>query len=80
MNPCQLHDAGHAEIQPALFCRFFGDKVLIARTQWEGQRGWAVADAVDVFWLPAAPRFGPTEAGYVYKGRRVLRAFNLDLD
>ena len=77
----RMRDHGLEEIQPALFCQFFGDKAMVAQavdfTQpSEQQRGWAVADALDVIWLPTAPRFGPVEASYVYKGRRLIRAFN----
>lgn len=76
----RLKDCGYDEIEPMLFCQFFGDKALVAqavdRRQPERGLGWAVVDAVDNLWLPGGVRFGPVEAGYVYKGRRLLHAFN----
>ena len=76
----RLRDCGYDDIEPMLFCQFFGDKAVVAQAsdprRPDQGRGWAIADAVDDFWLPGGLRFGPVEASYVYKGRRLLHAFN----
>ena len=78
----RLKDCGYQDIEPMLFCQFFGDKALVAQAanprEPDHGQGWAVADAIDDYWLPGGPRFGPVEASYVYKGRRLLHAFNED--
>ncbi|MCA9173862.1 MAG: HEAT repeat domain-containing protein [Planctomycetales bacterium] len=76
----RIRDCGYEEIEPLLFCIFFGDKSLVAsavpRADAERTRGLVVADDQDAHWFPARSRFGAVEAAYVYKGRRLLRAFN----
>jgi hypothetical protein len=75
----RLHDEGFGTIQPLRLVSFFGERVPVARATWEGQPGAAVVDREQTYWLPRtddrrAP--GPDEAYCIYKGRRLLRAFN----
>ena len=75
----RLRDEGLDQIQPRLFGMFFGDRVLVADATKSGQGGVAATDRIDVFWLPYGPQerpLGPSEAFALYKGRKLLRAFN----
>lgn len=75
----RLKDAGYAEIEPVMLGFFFGDHALVAKAQRGGVPGCAVIDAQDIDWRPAAARrrpLGPDEAYCIYKGRKLLKAFN----
>jgi hypothetical protein len=75
----RLRDEGCHAIQPALLGFFFGERVLVAHAVYEGQPGIAVASQDEFVWLPARGSRrppGPDEAICLFKGRRLLRAFN----
>ncbi len=75
----RLHDAGYANIQRVKLGSFFGDYVLVAHATRDGVPGIAVIDAQNTDWRPTAQRprpLGPDEAYWIYKGRRLLKAFN----
>ncbi len=75
----RLRDEGYEAVEPLKLGHFFGAKVLVARVLRQGQPGAAVVGPEQVDWLPrSASRRppGPDEAYWIYKGRRLLRAFN----
>lgn len=75
----RLKDEGCSAIQPATLGSFFGEKVLIARAVRDGQAGIGVATLDEVQWQSVQGRrrpLGPQEAYCLFKGRRLLRAFN----
>ncbi|MHB8972684.1 MAG: HEAT repeat domain-containing protein [Pirellulaceae bacterium] len=75
----RLRDAGYQDVQSVTLGRFFGDRVLVAHATREGAAGIAVIDAQETEWHPRRTRqhaIGPSEAFCIYKGRRLLRAFN----
>lgn len=75
----RLHDGGYMEIQPVQMGYFFGEKALLAQATRDGVEGVAVADFEDILFYPARqPRrsLGLEEAYSIYKGRKLLRAFN----
>ncbi len=75
----RLHDAGYTDIAPQQMGYFFGEKALLATATREGAAGVAVADFEDILFYPARqPRrsLGIEEAYAIYKGRKLLRAFN----
>lgn len=75
----RLHDAGFTEIEPQQMGYFFGEKALLATASRDGAAGVAVADFEDILFYPARqPRrsIGSEEAYAIYKGRKLLRAFN----
>ncbi len=75
----RLHDAGYAQIEPQRMGYFFGDKALVALVQREGVAGVAVADFNDTVFFPARHSrrpLGVDEAYCIYKGRKLLAAFN----
>ena len=57
---------------------FFGDKVLIASARKNDHRGAIVADAEHVYWYPWRNQNSiSSDIAYnIYKGRRLLKAFN----
>jgi len=76
----RLRDAGYDAIQPHTLGFFFGDKALVATAMCQGQPGVAVADQQHCLWWPrrGSPRpIDPDVAYCIYKGRKLLRAFNL---
>lgn len=76
----RLRDAGYDAIQPHTLGFFFGDKALVATAMCQGQPGVAVADQQQCLWWPrrGSPRpIDPDVAYCIYKGRRLLRAFNV---
>ena len=75
----RLHDAGYTDIEPLQMGYFFGEKALLATASRDGAAGVAVADFEDISFYPARqPRrsLGIEEAYAIYKGRKLLRAFN----
>jgi hypothetical protein len=75
----RLSDAGYQSIEPVKLGYFFGDRVLVAAAQRGGVPGYTVVDSNDIDWRPTAPRprpRGPDEVYCIYKGRKLLKAFN----
>lgn len=75
----RLHDAGFTDIEPQQMGYFFGEKALLATARRDGAAGVAVADFDDLLFYPTRqPRrsIGLEEAYSIYKGRKLLRAFN----
>jgi hypothetical protein len=75
----RLRDAGYDAIQPHTLGIFFGDKALVATAMYQGLPGVAVADQLHCAWWPhrGSPRpVDPHVAYCIYKGRKLLRAFN----
>jgi hypothetical protein len=75
----RLHDAGYQAIEPVKLGYFFGDRVLVAAARRDGVPGYAVVDFHDIDWRPTAQRprpLGPDEVYCIYKGRKLLKAFN----
>ena len=75
----RLREDGYESIEGAKMGFFFGDRVFVARAARGGVAGTAVADQQMVEWYPVRTRrhpIGPNEAYCIYKGRRLLRAFN----
>lgn len=61
--------------------RFFGEEHFVAAAQWHDRAGTAIAYGDQVDWHPhtGTPRSpGETEIYYLFKGRRLLRAFRRD--
>jgi hypothetical protein len=75
----RIHDAGYSSIEPQKMGYFFGEKALIATAQRDGVAGVVVADFHDVHWFPQRSSKRPVgvdEAYSIYKGRKLLKAFN----
>ncbi|MEX0819221.1 MAG: HEAT repeat domain-containing protein [Pirellulaceae bacterium] len=75
----RLRDSDYDAIQPTILAMFLGDKVLVARAVLEGHAGIVVVDDHEPSWFPTrnpARPIGSYEACCIYKGRRLLRAFN----
>lgn len=75
----RLHDAGYRDVQPQFMGYLFGEKALAANCTREGTPGTAIVDFDDAWFFPARrPQraVGPREAYCIYKGRKLLKAFN----
>ena len=75
----RIHDAGYEANEPQRMGYFFGEKALVATAQRDGVAGVAVADFHDVHWFPQRSSRRPVgveEAYSIYKGRKLLKAFN----
>jgi hypothetical protein len=75
----RLSDEGYAAIEPQRMGYFFGEKVLIALAERQDVAGVAVADFKDTLFFPqrhSRRPIGVEEAYSIYKGRKLLRAFN----
>jgi hypothetical protein len=75
----RLHDEGYAAIQPQKMGYFFGEKALVALAERQGVGGVAVADFKDTLFFPqrhSRRPLGVEEAYSIYKGRKLLKAFN----
>ena len=75
----RLHDAGFSHIEPQRMGYFFGEKALLATAEREGIPGVAVADFADTQFFAGKHRrrpLGIDEAYCIYKGRKLLKAFN----
>jgi hypothetical protein len=75
----RLHDAGYSRIEPQRMGYLFGDKALVALTERQGVEGVAVADFQETAFFPQRSSrrpVGPDEAYCIYKGRKLLKAFN----
>jgi hypothetical protein len=77
----RLQRDGYENIQLAKIGHFFSHDVPVAIASHGPQPGVLVVDGDDVLWFPqrgASRPMGPTEAYYLYKGRKILAAFNRD--
>jgi hypothetical protein len=75
----RLHDAGYTAIDPQRMGYFFGEKALLATAQRQGVPGVAIADFQDTHFFPhrhSQRPLGLDEAYSIYKGRKLLQAFN----
>jgi len=75
----RLRDHDYDSVQATILGMFLGDKVLVARALREGHAGIAVIDEYEPIWFPLRNPSRPIsshEACCIYKGRRLLRAFN----
>jgi hypothetical protein len=75
----RLNDEGYSAIEPQRMGYFFGEKALIAGAQRQGVAGVAVADFKDTLFFPQRHHHRPLgveEAYSIYKGRKLLKAFN----
>ncbi len=75
----RLSDEGFQAIEPLTLGSFFGDHVLVAMARRDDNPGVVVADDRVTRWWPRGANqrpIGPLEAYCIYKGKRLLRAFN----
>lgn len=75
----KMKDFGLEAIVPETFGNFFGEKVLVAKAMNRGEKVLAVGDSTDVRWFPVpsdAQPLTPQEVYSIYKGQKLLRAFN----
>ncbi len=75
----QLRQQGLEDVQVVKLGSFYGQPVAVAVARRSGQLGTAVWDGQQLLWFPATRRtrsLGPEEAWNIYKGRRLLDAFN----
>lgn len=70
----------YTAIDPQKLGYFFGQPVLVARAVREEAHGVVVADDQQIQWHPTTSRHPLTaqEAYYLYKGRRLMRAFRTE--
>lgn len=69
----------YSGIRPTIHGKFFGDDILVAECQLNAdnpETGSAVVDAQQIYWHPHR---SPLEAYCIYKGERLLQAFNDEL-
>lgn len=75
----RLHDSGYEAIQPQRLGSFFGETVLVATARRDQTPGVAVVDAREVAFFPqrhSRRPLGVEECYSIYKGRKLLKAFN----
>lgn len=75
----RLRDAGYDAIVPESLGFFLGDKTLVATAMYQGLPGVAVVDQLHCAWWPrrgSSRPIDPDVAYCIYKGRKLLRAFN----
>jgi hypothetical protein len=75
----RLEALGYEEIHLAKLGHFFSQDVPVAVARRGDQHGVLVADDQEVLWYPnrgSSRPLGPAEAYYLYKGRKILGAFN----
>jgi hypothetical protein len=75
----RLNDAGYTAIEPQRMGYFFGEKALVSSVQRQGVAGVAVADFRDIMFFPQRHTrrpIGVEESYSIYKGRKLLKAFN----
>lgn len=75
----RIHDAGYESIEPERMGYFFGEKALTASATRQGVSGVVVADFQDTHFFPQRSNrrpVGALEAYSIYKGRKLLKAFN----
>lgn len=74
-----LEGLNPADIEPVFVGSFFGETVLVAEGIRNGRHGSIVADRDEVLWLELDQAPGTEKndlAWSIYKGRRMLKAFN----
>ncbi len=75
-----MGDEDFDDVRPVLLGVFFGEAVLIAVARRQGHIGVAALGNDEPAWFPldeSSPRpLGPHEAWCIWKGRRLLEAFN----
>ena len=75
----RLSDEGYTAVEPQRMGYFFGEKALIAQLQRQDISGVAVIDFRDTLFFPSRNTrrpIGVEEAYSIYKGRKLLKAFN----
>ncbi len=75
-----LEEEGHESVEPLFLGFFIGERALVARTELNQTPGIAVTDGLEIVWHPTAGRsrpLGPIEVYCLYKGRKILRTFNV---
>ncbi|MCH2124762.1 MAG: HEAT repeat domain-containing protein [Pirellulaceae bacterium] len=75
----RARDADYESIQPLALGVFFGDVILVASAQQANSAGVIIVDEHDVIWRAQAlgdRPLGPEEVYNIYKGRKLLKAFN----
>jgi hypothetical protein len=75
----RLTDSGYSKIEPQRMGYFFGEKALVALVERQSVPGVAVANFQDIAFFPqrnSRRSLGPEEAYCIYKGRKLLGAFN----
>lgn len=75
----RVRDAGYDAIVPTVLGFLLGDKALVATAMYQGVPGIVVADRQQCAWWPRRGSLRPIDADVaycIYKGRKLLRAFN----
>jgi hypothetical protein len=74
----ELTDRGLAKLELVKFGHFFGQDVAVATAHKQGRAGVLVVAEGSFDWYPmtGGRSPGPTEIYNLYKGRRLLKAFN----
>lgn len=79
----RLEAAEYTDVRPQLIGMFFGERIHVASATRNGVRGIAIVDPQEIHWrplpvLPTEPsrRLSAEDVYSIYKGRRLLRAFN----
>jgi len=75
----QLAADGYESIELVKLGLFFEDRILVATAEREGVAGSVIHDGQSTWWYPrgASTRpLGPSEAYFLYVGRKLLDAFN----
>ncbi len=75
----RLHDEGYTAIEPQRMGYFFGEKALVSNVERQGVAGVTVIDFRDTLFFPLRNTrrpVGAEEAYSIYKGRKLLKAFN----
>jgi len=74
-----LDHSGYREIELHTWGSFLGVPVLVAEAEQDGTAGVVITDSTDIYWHPRDPGPRPLTADDVYnlyKGRKLMRAFN----
>jgi hypothetical protein len=73
----RIEDQDYSAVQPHIHGKFFGDDILVARCEREGEIGTVVVDPQQEYWYAGQ---APPQGYCIYKGHRLLQAFNGDFD
>ncbi|MEZ6093559.1 MAG: hypothetical protein R3C03_04875 [Pirellulaceae bacterium] len=74
-----LEEQDFTDLAPQFLANFFGDWVMIANARLNGNRGTVIADDQQVHWFIDNAAESNAEFAYlVYRGRRLLSAFNAE--
>ncbi len=74
-----LEESEYEDIRPLFLGFMFGDIALVARVSNQNTEGISVADGQEIEFQPTVGRlrpFGPAETYFLYRGRKLIRAFN----